>query len=706
MMAQPCRNNTTEDHQLDPGTFRPRSGQQRERKKRRDRPDTLTSPRTLANTRVSFLAAPRRPTARPLSFPVAIKPVLSLLSRPMQFISRKTQLLLDCTFMAMALTLAYLLRFDFVLPLSVMQRWPAQVAFVIGLQTLLLRLVQAHQINWRSISLYDLPAFVIPMSLTALILALLRIFMPSRFALVMPFSVIFMNGMMGLGFLVGIRTLRRLSAEHTRNDLASTSRTRKVLLAGAGAAGSLALRELRQNSGACLDVVGFVDDDPGKYNTSMYGKKVLGTTSDIPALAEQHKIEEVIITIARASREAITSIVKICETARIKVRIIPSFSEIMEGRRHISALRNVDIEDVLGREPVNLEDADVQRFIRRKTIMITGAGGSIGSEIVRQIAHYHPSSLVLVERNELAMYNLDQELRNIPNMPPWRAVVADCGDMPRMRLLLEKHAIKLLVHAAAYKHVPLMEDNCCEALRNNTLATFHLAKLAAEMHVDAFVLISTDKAVNPTSVMGSTKRAAELCIQHLARNHTGTRFVAVRFGNVLGSSGSVIPLFRRQIAEGGPVTVTHPDMTRYFMTIPEAVSLVLRSATLGHSGEIMLLDMDEPIRIEELARRMIELSGLIPDKDIQIEYTGLRPGEKLFEELSTSEENAVPTLHPKIFVGKIQDIAGVPVPDFIPECEKILANLPQGSIHDLLQRMIPEANLGLSKRLYAESCSA
>lgn len=611
----------------------------------------------------------------------------------MQIISRKMQILLDALVMVVAFTLAYLLRFDFDLPESAIRNWPTQTALVVLLQTALLRLMRAHDINWRSFSLYDLPAFMIPMGLAALPLVILRVYLPPAFGIFrIPLSIVMMNAWLGLSFLVGIRLLRRVTVERNGDRPDHGRRQRNVLLAGAGAAGILALRELRQNGRASLRVVGFVDDDPAKYNVTVYGKKVLGTTNDIPRLAEIHSIDEIIITIAKAPRESITRIVKICEQARLHARIIPSFTEIMEGRRQISALRNVDIEDVLGREPIDLDDEDVQQFVRGKAVMITGAGGSIGSEIVRQIAHYRPTFMLLVERSELAMYTLDQELRNLPNMPPWRAVVTDAGNMHRMRYLLQEHSIKMIVHAAAYKHVPLMENNCCEAIRNNTMTTYYLGKLAGEMNVQTFVLISTDKAVNPTSIMGCSKRAAELCLQHLAQESTNTRFIAVRFGNVLGSSGSVIPLFRQQIADGGPVTVTHPDMTRYFMTIPEAVSLVLKAATLGNSGEIMVLDMGDPIRIEELAKRMIELSGYEPGKDIHIKFTGLRPGEKLFEELSTDAENAKPTTHPKIFVGRIQDVAGIPVPQFIEQCQDKSLPCRVDKHCDLLIRMIPEAN--------------
>ena len=612
----------------------------------------------------------------------------------MQLASRKVQMLLDALVMASAFTLAYLLRFDFQLPPSVLQLWPIQAALIVVLQTILLRLAGAHNINWRSFSLYDLSAFLIPIGAGCIPLLIIRIYFPAAPRILrLPISVIFINAWLAVSFLTGMRILRRVIVEKNRSGAGPSRRRRKVLLAGAGAAGTLALRELRQNTAASLKVVGFVDDDPDKTHLSIYGKKVLGTTADIPHLAETYGIDEVIITIATAPRESITRIVNICEKTRIPARIIPSFTEIMEGRRQIGALRNVDIEDVLGREPIDLDDGDVQDFIRGKVVMITGAGGSIGSEIVRQIAHYRPAHMVLVERNELAMYTLDQELRHIANVAPWRAVVADAGNIPRMRSLLGEHHVHMIVHAAAYKHVPLMEANCFEALRNNTMNTFYLGQLAAEMKIKTFVLISTDKAVNPTSIMGSSKRAAELCIQYVAHHNPATRFIAVRFGNVLGSSGSVIPLFRQQIADGGPVTVTHPDMTRYFMTIPEAVSLVLKAATLGNSGEIMVLDMGEPMRIEDLARRMIELSGLKPGKDIPLEYTGLRPGEKLFEELSTDAENAQPTTHPKIFVGRIQDVAGVPVPQFIAQCEDICANRRIDQIPDLLTHMVPEATL-------------
>jgi len=612
----------------------------------------------------------------------------------MQIASRKVQMLLDALAMAAAFTLAYLLRFDFQMPEKVLQLWPLQTVILILLQTLLLRLARAHDINWRSFSLYDLPAFLIPIGGACIPLMIIRIYLPhAPDVLRLPISVIFINALLAAAFLTGIRLLRRISVEKNSNRKGHHHRIRKVLLAGAGGGGTLALRELRQNTAASLSVIGFVDDDPQKTNLSIYGKKVLGTTHDIPRLVGIHHIDEVIITIARAPRESITRIVKICDKARIHARIIPSFTEIMEGRRQIGALRNVDIEDVLGREPVDLDDTDVRQFIRGKTVMITGAGGSIGSEIVRQIAHYRPACMVLVERNELAMYTLDQELRQIHGMPPWRPVVADAGNIPRIRFLLEEHKVQMIVHAAAYKHVPLMEANSCEALRNNTMTTYYLGELAASMQIKTFVLISTDKAVNPTSIMGSSKRAAELCIQHLAQQNPATRFIAVRFGNVLGSSGSVIPLFRQQIANGGPVTVTHPDMTRYFMTIPEAVSLVLKAATLGNSGEILVLDMGEPMRIEELARRMIELSGLTPGQDIQIEYAGLRPGEKLFEELSTDAENAKPTTHPKIFVGRIQDVAGIPVPQFIEACNQIHPDRQENQISTLLKRMVPEATL-------------
>jgi FlaA1/EpsC-like NDP-sugar epimerase len=361
------------------------------------------------------------------------------------------------------------------------------------------------------------------------------------------------------------------------------------------------------------------------------------------------ELNEVIIAMPSAAAKRTAEVVKVLHQVQVPFRTVPSLYELTTGQAKVGQLRSVEIEDLLGRNPVHLETEEIRHILADNTIMVTGAGGTIGSELCRQIALYAPEKLLLIEQSEAQLFQVEQQLIELGMGDFIVPLVADVLDHRRMNYLFQQYAPKIIFHAAAHKHVPMMEVQPSEAIKNNTLATFQLAEMSVHNGVDRFIFISTDKAINPTNVMGATKRLAEICMLSLyASQPQRTKFVAVRFGNVLGSSGSVIPTFRKQIAAGGPVRVTHPDVTRYFMTIPEAAGLVLQSAAQGSGGEIFTLDMGKPVKIVDLARQLIELSGLVPDKDIRIEYVGLRPGEKLFEELSYAGENITPTGHPKI----------------------------------------------------------
>ena len=472
----------------------------------------------------------------------------------------------------------------------------------------------------------------------------------------------------------------------------SAGRPKRVLLVGAGRAGNLAAKEIQDRVDLGLAVVGFVDDDREKHGSVIQGVRVLGASRDLPTLVADLDIDHVIITIAQASREELRRIVDICERIPIKMRIIPGLYEILGGKVEVSRIRDVDIEDLLGREPVQLDEAVLQDFLAGKTVMVTGAGGSIGSELARQVARFGVGRLLLVERAEFALFAIHRELLQRAADIETLALVADVGDEERMRRIFDRYRPAVVIHAAAHKHVPMMESNPCEAVKNNVLATATLGRVAGESGADAFVMISTDKAVRPTSVMGASKRVAELIVQDL-NNRFDTRYVAVRFGNVMGSAGSVIPIFREQILEGGPVTVTHPDMVRYFMTIPEASQLVLQAGAMGQGGEIFILDMGEPIRILDLAKDMITLFGLKPYEDVDIVFSGIRPGEKLFEELETVGESISKTRHPKIFIGDlsgdVQRRAGSALETFstLAGCNSEL------DVRRFLNEFLPEARL-------------
>jgi FlaA1/EpsC-like NDP-sugar epimerase len=441
-----------------------------------------------------------------------------------------------------------------------------------------------------------------------------------------------------------------------------------------------------------LEVKGFIDDDRAKVGSVLQGVEVLGTAEDIPRLVSELNIDHVVISFAEASRQHFRRILDICEQARIRVRTVPGLYELLQGNVKVSRIRDLEIEDLLGREPVQLDEESMRRFLAGKTVMITGAGGSIGSELVRQVARFEPARLLLVERAEFALFGIEQELHNAGLSVEALSLVADVGDETRMHTIFQSYRPQVILHAAAHKHVPMMELNPSEAIRNNVLATRSLGELASEFGVEAFVLISTDKAVCPTSVMGASKRVAELVIQDLNRS-SATRFLAVRFGNVIGSTGSVIPTFREQIRRGGPVTVTHPEMVRYFMTIPEAAQLVLQAGALGEGGEIFTLDMGEPVRILDLAKDTITLSGLRPFEDISIVFTGIRPGEKLFEELQTTKEKMLRTRHPKIFIGRLAAYPEEKMRRALARLSILADNGWERELRKALNDLLPEAQL-------------
>jgi FlaA1/EpsC-like NDP-sugar epimerase len=444
----------------------------------------------------------------------------------------------------------------------------------------------------------------------------------------------------------------RFYNSYRRRPRRSAPRGTPVLIAGAGSSGSMILRELQQNLQLGYEVIGFVDDDPAKQNVRILGTPVLGTPAHIPQLTAQHKVRLVIIAMPTASGKVIRRIVQTCELVSVKTKIIPGMYELLDGKVSFSQLRSVQIDDLLRRQPVAIDTAEVGQFVRGRRVLVTGGGGSIGSELCRQVLRFEPAELVILGHGENSIFMITNELqRMVPAGTRLEPVIADIRFANRVNQVFEQYRPEVVFHAAAHKHVPLMEVRPIEAVSNNIFGTRNLLHAALAVGTDSFVMISTDKAVNPTSIMGTTKRVAELLVLHTARM-SGRHFQAVRFGNVLGSRGSVVLTFRQQIATGGPVTVTHPEMRRYFMTIPEAVQLVMQAATIGKGGEVFTLDMGEPVKIVDLARDMIELSGLEVGRDIDIVFTGMRPGEKLYEELFVAGEEYARTHHEKIFIAK------------------------------------------------------
>lgn len=449
--------------------------------------------------------------------------------------------------------------------------------------------------------------------------------------------------------LAVLRMLVRMYHEEYHTKQHGTSK--RFLIIGAGNAGEALLREIMRMKTSEYEVVGFVDDDPNKQGMNIHGISVLGTINNLMPICKKHKIEEIAIAIPSASHKQLRHVVQICQGSKIKFQTVPSITDIASGKLKVSQIRSVNIDDLLGRDVIQLDLESIRKFLTQKVILVTGAGGSIGSEMARQICKFNPKLLLLLEQAENPLFFIERELKaSFPEINI-RPIICNMTDRTRVFELFESFKPHVVIHAAAHKHVPLMECNPGEAFKNNVFGTKNMADAASQFNSDDFVMISTDKAVNPTSLMGSSKRIAEMYTQDL-NNTSDTHFITVRFGNVLGSNGSVVPIFNRQIAAGGPVTITHPDMERYFMTIPEASQLVLQAATLGKGGEVFLLDMGEPVKIVHLARELITLSGFIPDEDIEIVFTGMRPGEKLFEELSIKGEDMIPTSHPKIAAWK------------------------------------------------------
>lgn len=434
--------------------------------------------------------------------------------------------------------------------------------------------------------------------------------------------------------------------------IAKDTNKKRTLIVGAGSAGTMVVRQLQHNKEADLYPIAFVDDDRNKQKLEIYNVPVVGTTNNIEDIVEEYSIEHIIIAIPSLSRNQINEIFERCTKTKAKTQIVPMLEDLLDGKVSVNEFRDVQVEDLLGREPIQLDDAGIGEKIAGKTILVTGAGGSIGSEICRQVMKYKPAKIVLLGHGENSIYNIEMEMRvTYKEAVEITTEIADIQDRHKIFEIMKKHKPYIVYHAAAHKHVPLMERNPEEAVKNNIFGTKNVAEAADTFKVNTFVMVSTDKAVNPTNVMGATKRFAEMLVQHMASVSTGTRFVAVRFGNVLGSRGSVIPLFKKQIQKGGPVTVTHPEMIRYFMTIPEASRLVIQAGTLARGGELFVLDMGDPVKIVDLAKNLITLSGYSIE-EIGIEFTGLRPGEKMYEELLNEGEIHPEQIFPKIHIGK------------------------------------------------------
>jgi FlaA1/EpsC-like NDP-sugar epimerase len=552
----------------------------------------------------------------------------------------------DVAAAAVAWVLAFWLRFNLEIPLGFEQVMLTRLPWVVAVYAAAFIAFGLYRGLWRFASLPDLRRILLAAGAGALAVAgSLAI---ARAGTMVPRSVYLLTPLLLVVMMGGSRFAYRAWKEGHFGSLVTKPEATSVLVLGAGQAAAILLKELAAHP--AWRVVGLLDDDPRKRGAELLGEKVLGPIDQVGAVAGRLGVTHAIIAMPGASHAARKRALDLCASHGLSVMTVPAISDIVSGKVSVSALRPVELDDLLGRDPVQLDDAGLHGFLGGKTVLVTGAGGSIGSELCRQIARFAPARIVLFEASEYALYLIDSELRRGPEVI---AVIGDAKDSRRVEEIFSRYRPEVVFHAAAYKHVPLMEqDNAYQAVLNNVLSTIAVARAASRAGTQKLVLVSTDKAVNPANVMGASKRLAEIACQAL-QPESRTQLVIVRFGNVLGSTGSVVPRFREQIARGGPVTVTHPDMQRYFMSIPEASQLVMQAAMMGKGGEIYVLDMGEPVRIADLARELILLSGL-SESDIRIEYTGLRPGEKLYEEPLADAEKTLPTPHPKLRIARVR----------------------------------------------------
>lgn len=575
------------------------------------------------------------------------------------------------------------------------EQYPLFLLFFIIIKLVAFGFFKQYRGWWRYVSISDLTEIVGASVLSTLVIVVFWVIALNIDSVRRNFqsitlvgqSVFVLDMLATILLLAGVRMMVRLYYEEFRT--VEGSRLKRFLIIGAGNTGEALLREIHRMSIAQYEVIGFVDDDPIKQGIHIHGIPVLGTVEELSKICKDRNIDELAIAMPSATHHQLRRVIQVCEGTKIRFRTVPSITDIASGKLSVSQIRDVDINDLLGRKAVELDLDLIESFLKDKIVLVTGAGGSIGSEMCRQVCNFKPKLLLLVEQAENPLFHIERQLHDQFPQADIRVIICNITDKTRVEEVFVKYKPQVVIHAAAHKHVPLMELNPGESVKNNVIGTRTVADAADKYGVSNFVMISTDKAVNPTSIMGSSKRIAEMYIQDLDRT-SKTYFVTVRFGNVLGSNGSVVPIFKEQIAKGGPVTVTHPEMKRYFMTIPEASQLVLQAAAMGKGGEIFVLDMGEPVKIVDLARELITLSGFRPSEDIEISFTGLRPGEKLFEELSIEGEDMVHTRHPKIGIWKNVPMDRNKLCTGIDKLVAVAENQNHSEIVQKIKELVPE----------------
>lgn len=596
---------------------------------------------------------------------------------------------IDSILIAVSVLSAYLLRFDF----NIKPQYISLVPYVITLNIVFVLFafmkLKIYRRVWQYASIGELVSLVKATTIAEIVIYVfhssIRQVIPN---LIVPRSIYILSWLLIIVSVGGSRFAWRIFRD---SYLKIQPYHRRTLIVGAGQAGVLIAKELKHSPNSELYPVAFIDDDHNKWDLEVLGLPVLGGRERIPEVIKKYSIQKIVIAIPSASKAEIAKVIEICKSTKVKIKILPRVADLINSKVSVNMIREVSVDDLLGRDPVQVDLHEIAGYVTDEVVLVTGAGGSIGSELCRQIAPFSPRKLLLLGHGENSIYDIAMELKKSFPKTAFEPVIADIQDVGRIRQVFNTYRPSVVFHAAAHKHVPLMEINPAEAIKNNIFGTKNLAECAHKFGTGRFVMISTDKAVNPTSVMGTTKRVAEMIIQNISRT-SQTKFTFVRFGNVLGSRGSVIPLFQRQIREGGPVTVTHPEMVRYFMTIPEAVQLVIQAGALTKGGEIFILDMGKPVKIVDLARDLIQLSGMEPYEDIKIVYTGLRPGEKLFEEILTDEEGIMATKHNRIFIGKQVDFSCEELEFMIKKLHQVIfMNNPTEpeKIKELLSQIVP-----------------